>query len=244
MLVHKINFKVHGCTFKNENDIDIQQGISKILKEYKKNNYFDTYYGGYTKKEIIDMDLNVSEFEDATFSGKLKEDNFENNLCYKIYINTFDDSLFHIGYLPKELIDEVFEWINKKDLKLITNISITGGNCKHCVCNSVDYNDVYSIETDFLNYGFNAELRFCNDEIASSNNDSKFKNFLILDGNTVKIKNKTFTKQQIKSYKNIFLIFSILLIVLGILFIPSLLVGLLTLYMYFYYNKIYKELNK
>ena len=36
MLVHKINFKVHGSSYCNENNIEIQEEIAHILKEYKK----------------------------------------------------------------------------------------------------------------------------------------------------------------------------------------------------------------
>ncbi len=105
------------------------------------------------------MDLNVSEFESHTFDGYIKESVFENQKCYKVYINTYD-SLFHIGYAPKKLVNEISEWINRKELKLITNIYITGGKCKHCVSSTRGY--VENIEITKVNYGFKVDLRFCN----------------------------------------------------------------------------------
>ena len=64
MLIHSISFKVKGTTFKNEENKDIQKEIKKVLKEYKENDYFDELYGGYTNKEIKEIDLNISEYED------------------------------------------------------------------------------------------------------------------------------------------------------------------------------------
>ena len=83
MLVHKINFKVKGVTFKNEDGKDIQKEIIKILKEYKKNEYFDSLYGGYTNKEIKEMDLNVSEYEGYQFPAKLVGDEYDGEECLK-----------------------------------------------------------------------------------------------------------------------------------------------------------------
>lgn len=248
MLVHKINFKVHGTTFNNEDNINIQEGIVKILNEYKRHDFFDSLYGGYTKKEIIEMNLNVSEYEDSLFSGSLKEDYFNGELCYKVFIDTYTNEKFHIGYVPKNLIKEVNEFINKDDLKCITNISVVGGKCKHCVVKEENYEDIETVEIETLNYGFEVELRFCNNEITTNNNDEKQKNinqsYTIIDKNTVKIKNKKFTKEQIKKYRDLFLVLGIIFILLGIMIFPIMLLGLLFIFMYNNYNKIYKELNK
>lgn len=66
----------------------------------------------------------------------------------------------------------------------------------------------------------------------------------IIDNNTVRIKNKSFTKKQIKTNKNLFLFLGIIFILLGIAFIPIIIIGILFLYMFYTYDKIYKELNK
>lgn len=165
MLIHKINFKVHGVTFDNEDNINIQDGIVKVLNEYKRNNYFDKLYCGYSKKEIIDMDLNISEYEDCLFTGNIKKDIFEGKNCYKVYIDTYNNSRFHIGYAPKSLINEISEWIQKNNLKYTTNIYITGGKCKHCVSTTINYEDTCHVEITELAYGFNVELRFYDDTI-------------------------------------------------------------------------------
>ena len=165
MLLHKINFKVHGVTFNNENGINIQDWIVKILNEYKKHDYFDELYCGYSKKEIIEMDLNISEYEDYLFTGSIQEGIFQNKKCYKVYINTYNNLNFHIGYVPKEFINEISEWLSRKDLKFITNIYITGGKCKHCVSYTKDYEDIENVEITEVAYGFKVELRFCNDTI-------------------------------------------------------------------------------
>ena len=66
----------------------------------------------------------------------------------------------------------------------------------------------------------------------------------IIDNNTVRIKNKLFTKKQIKTNKNLFLFLGINFTLLGIAFIPIIIIGILFLYMFYTYDKIYKELNK
>ena len=57
MVVKTIEFNVAGVTFKNKEGKDIQKEIKRVLKEYKQNDYFDELYGGYTNKEIKEMDL-------------------------------------------------------------------------------------------------------------------------------------------------------------------------------------------
>lgn len=179
MLVHKINFKVHGSSYCNENNIEIQEEIAHILKEYKKNNWFNQLYGGYTKREIIDMNLSVSEYEGYIFSGSLKKYAYANETCYKVYIDTFDNKKFHIGYVPKNIIEEITQWLNKEDLKCITNIEIIGGKCKHYVLKQENYNDIETVETEFLNYGFKVELRFCNNlPLSNDKQEKKKENFL------------------------------------------------------------------
>ena len=168
MLIHKINFKVHGVTFDNENNINIQDGIVKILNDYQKHHFFDELYCGYTKKEIIEMDLTVSEYENCLFTGSIQETVFENKKCYKIYIDTYNNSKFHIGYAPKEVVDELSEWLNKKNLKCIIRIYVTGGKCKHCVTTTKNYEDIENVEIVKLSYGFKVELQFCDDTIANT----------------------------------------------------------------------------
>ncbi|MBQ9659342.1 MAG: hypothetical protein IJV31_11400 [Clostridia bacterium] len=165
MLLHKMYFKVNGVTFNNENNISIQDEIVKILKEYKKNGYFDKFYCDYTKKEIIEMNLNVSEYEGYYFNGYIKEDLFDSKKCYKVYIECYDNSFFHIGYVPKEYINELSEWIDKKELKYNINITITGGKCKHCVYKTVDYEEIEDVEIVELNYGFNIDIQFFDDKV-------------------------------------------------------------------------------
>ncbi len=175
MLLHKMFFKVNGVTFNNENDINIQDEIVKILREYKKNGFFDKFYCDYTKKEIIEMNLNVSEYEDYYFNGYIKEDLFDSKKCYKVYIECYDNSLFHIGYVPKEYMNELSEWINKKELKYNISITITGGKCKHCVYKTVDYEEIEDVEIVELTYGFNVDVRFYDDKINTIEKDIETK---------------------------------------------------------------------
>ena len=170
MLVHKINFKVKGVTFKNEDGKDIQKEIIKILKEYKKNEYFDSLYGGYTNKEIKEMDLNVSEYEGYQFPAKLVGDEYDGEECLKIYFKTYEDEYIHVGYAPKETLKEIGEWINKTGLKVDGKLEVTGGKYKHVELYEEDYEEKEQIVTEELTYGLELTLMFYDENISQNEN--------------------------------------------------------------------------
>lgn len=163
MIKKSMNFKAKGVTFKNEDNIDIQKGIKKVLREYKNDNYFDKedMYGGWTNKEIKEMDMNVSEYEGIHFDGEIKVDNFNNDDCIKVYIDTVNNEHFHIGYAPKENVAEIIECMNSEEISsYAVGINITGGKHKYCRTYEEDYKEKQEIETKELTYGFDIELVF------------------------------------------------------------------------------------
>lgn len=166
MLVHKIDFRVAGVTFENEDGKDIQKEIKRILNEYKKNNYFDELYGGYINSEIIEMDLNVSEYEGYKFPAKLVGDEYNGEDCFKIYIKTYNDNYVHIGYAPKDNVNELAEWLSKEDLTIDGNLEITGGKYKYCEIYEEDYEEKEKVETKELKYGGVVTLTFCDNQIS------------------------------------------------------------------------------
>lgn len=174
MLVNKIDFKVKGVTYDNEENKDIQKEIKRILKEYKKNEYFDELYGGYTNKEIIEMDLNVSEYEGYKFPAKLVGDEYNGEECIKVYIKAHDDSYVHIGYVPKDELEEIAEWITRSDLRCDGNISIIGGRYKHCEIEENDeYEEVEKVVVEELTYGIEVNLLFYDDSKVKIDNNEK-----------------------------------------------------------------------
>ena len=165
MLLHSINFKVAGVTFKNEDGKNIQKEIKDILKDYKKNNYFDELYGGYTNEEIKELDLNVSQFEGYEFPAKLIGDEYNGEECFKIYFKTYDDEYIHIGYAPRENIAELAEWFTKENVNLKGNLTIIGGKYKHCELYEEDYEEKERVAIKELTYGIEVQLEFYdNDE--------------------------------------------------------------------------------
>ena len=153
MLVHNMNFNVAGVTFKNEEGKDIQKEIKRVMNEYKKNEYFsDGLYNGYTNKEIKEYDLNVSEFEGYNFPIKFVGDEYEGQPCFKIYLKAYNDDYVHIGYIPKENLSEVTEWLTR-DLNIMGTLKIVGGKYKHCEIVEKDYEEKEIIEIEELNYG-------------------------------------------------------------------------------------------
>ncbi len=167
MLVHTISFKVKGVTFKNEEGKDIQKEIKNILKEYKDNDYFDKLYGGYTNKEIQEMDLNVSEYEGYYFPAKLVSDEYEGKDCIKIYFKTYNDDYIHIGYVPENDLETISEWITKEGIKTEGRLEVTGGRYKHSEIIEEDYEEKERIGTEELTYGLKITLNFYDDKIDS-----------------------------------------------------------------------------
>lgn len=168
MIVNRIDFKVKGTTFENEEKVNIQDGIIKILNEYKRNEYFskEDLYGGWSNKEIKENDLNVSEYEGIHFEGELKIEKFNNNDCVKIYIDTYTGKQFHIGYAPKEKVEEIVENMNNDDIdSYAVAVRVIGGKHKYCVTYEEDYKEKERIETKYLTYGFEVEIVFHNSNI-------------------------------------------------------------------------------
>lgn len=174
MLVKDIKFKVKGVTFKNETNRDIQKEIKKVLKEYKNNDYFNELYGGFTNKEIIELDLNVSEYEGYKFPAKLVGDEYNGKECIKVYIKAYDDSYVHVGYVPRDELEEIAEWITRSDLRCDGNISIIGGRYKHCEIEENDeYEEIEKVVVEELTYGIEVNLSFYDDSKVKIDNNEE-----------------------------------------------------------------------
>ena len=173
MLVNTITFNVKGVTFKNENNKDIQKEIKRVLKEYKDNDYFGELYGGYTNKEIMEMDLNVSEYEGYTFPAKLVGDEHNGEECLKIYIKTYNDEYVHIGYAPKKEIEDIATWLTKENIKVDGELCVVGGKYKHLEIYEEDYEEKERVAIHELTYGIQVNLKFYNNEINKKENVEK-----------------------------------------------------------------------
>lgn len=165
MLINTISFNVKGVTFKNENNKDIQKEIKRVLKEYKDNDYFGELYGGYTNKEIMEMNLNVSEYEGYTFPAKLVGDEYNGEECLKIYMKTYNDEYVHIGYAPKKEIEDIATWLTKENIKVDGELCVVGGKYKHLEIYEEDYEEKERVAIRELTYGIQVNLNFYSDEI-------------------------------------------------------------------------------
>lgn len=175
MFVNGTIFKVKGSTFKNENKQDIQEEIKQLLNEYKEAEIVkkDELYGGYTNQEIKEMDLNVSEFEDIEFGGKIVESQYNGEICYKVYISRIygkdkfefwnikdiyntDGNYLHIGYVSKEDIEDVKKILQQENaVKYNVTIKVLGGKYKHSY---LDDSYEEKIKTETLTYGFECNI--------------------------------------------------------------------------------------
>lgn len=167
MLVHTITFKIKGVTFKNEEGNDIQKEIKDILKEYKNNDYFDSLYDGYTNNDIKEMNLDVSEYEGYSFPAKLVGDEYKGEDRIKIYFKTYNDDYIHVGYAPKDNLNEISEWITKEGVKTEGRLEVTGGRYKHSEIIEENYEEKERIVTEELTYGLKIILNFYDDKIDS-----------------------------------------------------------------------------
>lgn len=91
------------------------------------------------------------------------------------------------------------------------------------------YNKIYNKTTIGIN------------DIVSSNKSDNNKNtfYNVIDMNTVNISGKRYTKKNIKCFKNLFLIFTIL----SFLLVVTIPIGILTYLLYRKYKKIYNEMK-
>lgn len=170
MLLNSIEFRVVGVTFENEEGKDVQKEIRKILNEYKRNDYFDELYGGYTNSEIKEMDLNISEYEGYDFPAKLVGDQYNGEECIKIYFKTYNNEYIHVGYTPKESLNEVIEWLTKEDITVKGTLEVVGGKYKYCEIYEEDYEEKERIGTKELTYGLEVTLNFYNNKENNGNN--------------------------------------------------------------------------
>lgn len=165
MRIYEETFSVKGVTFKNEDNKDIQKLIDKTLRWSKSNGFIDKedLYEGYTNKEIIEDDLCVGEFVDCVYGGKIELDKFDGKDCIKVYLHTDDDKYIHVGYLPKNKIDEVKNYLSNKELTTNIVLKIKGGKYK-----KVRDDEIY---IDELTYGLDITVIFSNNipmELASA----------------------------------------------------------------------------
>ena len=227
MFVSGISFNVRGTTFKNEDGIDIQKGIKQVLKEYKENGYItkEDLYNGYSNTDIKEMDLNVSEYEDIEFGGRIKKDTYKGEICYKVYIskiygidensfvsmnfNDIDDNYFHIGYVPKEDLEELNKILEDENAKKYrVSIKITGGKYKHSRYDT--YEDKEKIEINELTYGFETTVYTDDGNKSEEKTISDIKNTEEIGTEKVKIGNEF--NGEIKNNKKGNIFYNILII--------------------------------
>lgn len=141
------SFDVTGITFEDRQSI-----IKKIVKSAIKDEIINPY-GGMTNKEIKESGENVFEVEYFSPDDiRLELTTIDNKNAIEVYI-TYDDKEYMIGYVPKRMIKEVTEFLQKSDdYKLTYDAYFTGGKVKE-----IDF-ETENLVTNELNYGLNVTL--------------------------------------------------------------------------------------
>ena len=124
-----VKFNVAGVTFKNPDGKNRQSIIKKILNEYKKEDYYSTY-GGYSNKEIKEMNLTVFEYEDFILDDvKIIESCYKNEVAYEIHLMDINDTYHLIGFAPKNIISELKYYLSNYSIEKIS-ATFVGGKYK------------------------------------------------------------------------------------------------------------------
>ena len=137
--------------------------VDEWLKLSKENGF--ELYGGFSNKEIIEDDLEVSEFEDIFFTKQEvsfvpEPTNKYDSNAIKLYIN-FDEAPIHIGYVPKKDNIKVKSILENEDIRRF-EVRFVGGKIK-----SVDYDyekDKDVIVIDEVTLGIEVEIYFIKKE--------------------------------------------------------------------------------
>lgn len=130
-----LTFNVAGVTFDNDKGKDIQSLLKRIARAIAKEYNIESY-GGYTNKELLEMWVEASEFEDVEFGDYISfvkdpDNEFDKN-AIKVIVN-LDNKEFHIGHVPKKQNVEIGKLLDSESIISIS-ANFVGGKTK-----SVDY---------------------------------------------------------------------------------------------------------
>lgn len=134
---NSLTFNVAGVTFDNDKGKDIQSLLKRIARAIAKEYNIESY-GGYTNKELLEMWVEASEFEDVEFGDYISfvkdpDNEFDKN-AIKVIVN-LDNKEFHIGHVPKKQNVEIGKLLDSESITRIS-ANFVGGKTK-----SVDYDD-------------------------------------------------------------------------------------------------------
>lgn len=161
-----ITFRIVGVTKENENNINIQSVLKKIIKSYKQTGDL-TSFDGLTNSQIL-KDYkeefgpdNISEFESQYIYNNLElvpepENPYDEN-AVKVYLYDANGEKHHIGYVGGNDNLKVKNLIKNKTMKR-NHIEFIGG--KHKFVDYDESEDKEFIKTKDLNIGVSVNITF------------------------------------------------------------------------------------
>jgi len=140
-------FKVHGMSYKNDANTDIQ----KLLKEFAKDEYADDKLTASEIREELEYEDKVYLYPMMDINVKLEPTEFEGKPAVKVLGETSPLVYEHIGWIPKRDAARVIEIMNARDYKVTAEL--VGGPFKY-------RDDDDKIKSDSTEYGCRIYLTF------------------------------------------------------------------------------------
>src|SRR5699024_11010304 len=135
---------------------------TRIINQYKRNDYFYPLYDGYTNKEIKEEffgDVYEISGDLGDVSIEQEDDNPYDSNALKVIVEDFDGKKHHIGYVPKEHCVEIRKLMESHRLE-ISN-SIYGGKYKTVEYDYDDnFNEKEKVVVESTPYGLEVNLTF------------------------------------------------------------------------------------
>lgn len=153
----EIIFNIAGITFNNDDGINRQDILKKIINTGIQNEYLIPYNGlsiKDMKQELYDQlyEVDGQELTDVRFQETI----INNKKAIMVLLNDYNDDYLEIGHVPKDKIQIVKETLDNKKYNI--KCYIRGGKYKEITYYEEDYQDKEEVIEDELIYGLEIRI--------------------------------------------------------------------------------------
>lgn len=155
-------FSVSGTTFDDETtEKNRQKIIKKIAMEGIDLGYL-TPYNDISNKEMLELYIDEQFFVAGQYikRTKLEITEYNNETAIKVYISDYNDNYYHIGYVPKNKINDVLKILNDNIEEIYSEFS--GGKFKEIYFDDDVLKERVRVN-DSLSYGIKVTIKYKNE---------------------------------------------------------------------------------